>query len=108
LRHYQAFDSSAAVTCVCLSRDAARILTGSSTGHVREFGLVSQTVLQEYVGHASYIHSCQYVIEWKNNNNNSDDEKGTLWVVTGSADGTVRLWQKGQSIRILQPNNDNN
>ena len=95
LRQYQAHDGSP-VTCLDLSRDSSRLLTASSDGTCREFGLVSQTILQEYNGHTSYIHHCSYFIEW----NGTD---ATSWVVTGSADGTVRLWQKGQCIRILQP-----
>lgn len=102
LRQYQAHDQ--AVTCLSLSRDASRLLTGSADGTCREFGLVTQHVLQEYNGHTSYLHSCQYVIQWNSSNSRSKQEDAVSWVVTGSADGTVRLWQKGQSIRILQPN----
>lgn len=97
LRQYQAHDGSP-VTCLDLSRDSSRLLTGSSDGICREFGLISQTILQEYNGHSSYIHSCSYVIEWEGN------AEAILWVVSGSADGTVRLWQKGVCIRILQSN----
>jgi WD40 repeat-containing protein SMU1 len=97
LRQYQAHDGSP-VTCLDLSRDSSRLLTGSSDGTCREFGLISQTILQEYNGHSSYIHSCSYVVEWE------DNSEAASWIVTGSADGTVRLWQKGVCIRILQAN----
>jgi WD40 repeat protein len=102
LRQYQAHDAS--VTTLSLSRDASRLLTGCSSGICREFGILSQNVLQVYEGHTSYIYSCQYVLEWKmEEDNNSLSATATSWVVTSSADGTVRLWQKGLSIRILQP-----
>lgn len=95
LRQYQAHDGSP-VTCLDLSRDSSRLLTGSSDGTCREFGLVSQTILEEYNGHSSYIHHCSYLVEWQGS-------EPTSWILTGSADGTVRLWQKGQCLRILQP-----
>lgn len=102
LRQFQAHDAS--VTTLSLSRDGSRLLTGSSSGTCREFGVVSQTVLQVYEGHTSYVYTCRYLLNWK-----MEDGKDPLaataesWVVTSSADGTVRLWQKGLTIRILQP-----
>jgi WD40 repeat protein len=71
------------------SPDASRLLVASAEGVCREFGIVSQHVLQEYLGHTSCIHSCRYL------------SHGT--VVTCSADGTVRLWKQGQCFQILQP-----
>ncbi len=102
LRQYQAHDTS--VTAVALSRDASRILTGCASGICREFGIVTQNVLQVYEGHTSYIHACQYALDW----NFSDDKNAQTaisegWVVTSSADGTVRVWKKGLMVRILQP-----
>lgn len=105
LRQYQAHDTS--VTTLALSRDTSRLLTGSSSGICREFGIVSQNVLQVYEGHTSYIYSCQYVLEWTMaDGKNPLSATATSWVVTSSADGTVRLWQKGLAIRILQPTPD--
>jgi LisH-like dimerisation domain/Anaphase-promoting complex subunit 4 WD40 domain/WD domain, G-beta repeat len=102
LRQYQAHD--AAVTTLSLSRDASRLLTGSSSGICREFGVVSQNVLQVYEGHTSYIYTCRFVVDWKmDEDRNPLAASAELWVVTSSADGTVRLWQNGLSIRILQP-----
>ncbi|VEU37443.1 unnamed protein product [Pseudo-nitzschia multistriata] len=105
LRQYQAHDTS--VTALSLSRDASRVLTGSASGICREFGIVTQTVLQVYEGHASYIHSCNYVLNWTfANANKPDTATAEGWVVTSSADGTVRVWKKGLTIRILQPPSD--
>mmetsp|Transcript_12629 Transcript_12629/g.30156 ORF Transcript_12629/g.30156 Transcript_12629/m.30156 type:complete len:617 (-) Transcript_12629:880-2730(-) len=96
LRQFLAHNGSA-ISCVDWSPDSSRILTGSSDGKCRELGLRSQKILQEYVGHTSYIHSCQYVLV-------SDDGNDLLsLVLTGSADGCVRIWQQGNCIRILQP-----
>ena len=103
LRQYQAH-ANAGITCLALSRDATKLLTGSTDGICREFGLVTQHVLQEYHGHSSYLQSCEYVLAWTGKTA-EDSSRGdeTLWVVTGSADGTVRFWQKGQCLTILQP-----
>jgi len=105
LRQYLAHDTS--VTALSLSRDASRVLTGCASGICREFGTVTQTVLQVYEGHTSYIHACNYVLDWTF----ADDQKPQTataegWVVTSSADGTVRIWKKGLAIRILQPPSD--
>lgn len=96
LRQYQAHQNASA-TCLAFPRDSSRLLTGSAAGTCREFGLVSQHILQEYTGHTSYIHSCQYVMEYRGNT-------VIQWIVTSSADGTVRLWQQGQCLQIWQPN----
>eukprot|EP00536_Pseudo-nitzschia_multiseries_P017412 jgi/Psemu1/314469/fgenesh1_kg.1539_\ len=105
LRQYQAHDSS--VTALALSRDASRVLTGCSSGICREFGIVTQTVLQVYEGHTSYIHACAYLLDWTFADNDQKQKPQTAtaegWVVTSSADGTVRIWKKGLVVRILQP-----
>ena len=102
LRQYQAHDTS--VTALALSRDASRILTGCASGICREFGIVTQTVLQVYEGHTSYIHACEYALDWKfADDKNPQTAASNGWVVTSSADGTVRVWKKGLIVRILQP-----
>ena len=101
LRQYKAHDSS--VTCLALSRDASRLLTGCSDGACREFGLVTQHVLQEYNGHTSYLQSCQYIIQWSGD---GKKQEAVSLIVTSAADGTVRVWQQGQSLRIFQPNSN--
>ncbi|KAL3937979.1 MAG: hypothetical protein SGBAC_007019 [Bacillariaceae sp.] len=94
------------ISCVDWSPDSSRILTGSSDGKCRELGLRSQKILQEYVGHTSYIHSCHYVLVSDGGDHDDDGDDGDALVslvITGSADGCVRIWQKGNCIRILQP-----
>jgi len=105
LRQYEAHDTS--VTALSLSRDASRVLTGCASGICREFGIVTQTVLQVYEGHTSYIHACDYVLDWTFADA-KEPQTATAegWVVTSSADGTVRVWKKGLTIRILQPPSD--
>jgi WD40 repeat-containing protein SMU1 len=69
-------------------------LTGSQDGTCREFGLRTARMLKEFRGHASSIHTCHYALV---------DE--TPLVVTGSGDGTVRIWhgQSAQVLKVLQP-----
>jgi WD40 repeat-containing protein SMU1 len=107
LRQYKAHDGS--VTALSLSRDASRILTGSASGICREFGIVTQNVLSVYEGHTSYIHACRYVLGWNiPDDKNPQTTTAAGWVVTTSADGTMRVWKKGLQIRILQPPRDLN
>lgn len=105
LRQYQAHDT--AITALSLSRDASRVLIGSKSGLCREFGIVTQNLLQVYEGHTSYIHACHYALDWKfGEHNNPQTASAEGWVITSSADGTVRVWNKGLAIRILQPPSD--
>lgn len=93
LRQIQAHDG--AITCLDWTRDASRLLSGSQDGTCREFGLLTSRLLQEFRGHSSYIHTCQYVVT-------ASSSSPTL-VITGSADGTARVWQGSQVLRVLQP-----
>ncbi|OEU10153.1 WD40 repeat-like protein [Fragilariopsis cylindrus CCMP1102] len=100
LRQYQAHDTS--VTALSLSRDASRVLTGCKSGLCREFGIVTQNLLQVYEGHTSYIHACHYALDWKlNGDNNAQTSATEGWVVTSSADGTVRVWNKGKMFSMV-------
>ena len=95
LRHYQAFPSSTGITALDWSPDGSKLLVASSEGLCREFGIVSQHVLQEYVGHSSMINSCMYYQEV---------EEGRVKIMTSSADGTVRLWEThGHCQAVWQP-----
>jgi WD40 repeat-containing protein SMU1 len=93
LRQIQAHDG--AITCLDWTRDASRFLSGSQDGTCREFGLLTSRLLQEFRGHSSYIHTCLYVAT-------TSSSSPTL-VITGSADGTVRVWQGAHVLRVLQP-----
>jgi len=105
LRQYQAHDT--AITALSLTRDASRVLVGSKSGLCREFGIVTQNLLQVYEGHTSYIHACHYALDWKfGEHDNPQTASAEGWVITSSADGTVRVWNKGLTIRILQPPSD--
>jgi WD40 repeat-containing protein SMU1 len=105
LRQYQAHDSP--VTSLSFSRDASRVLTGSASGICREFGIITQNILQVYEGHTSYICACRYVLQWSTGGDkNAQLTAAESWVVTASADGTVRIWQQGMAKRILQPPKD--
>jgi WD40 repeat-containing protein SMU1 len=102
LRQYKAHDGS--VTALSLSLDASRILRGSASGICREFGIITQNVLSVYEGHTSYIHACRYVLGLNiPDDKNPQTTTAVGWVVTSSADGTMRVWKKGLQIRILQP-----
>jgi len=97
LRHFQAHPNS--ITAMDWSPDGTKLLVASSEGRCREFGIVSQHVLQEYIGHSSMIHSCFYLQDW-----NHDTEEGFIRIVTSSNDGTVRLWDPhGHCQAIWQP-----
>lgn len=93
LRQIAAF-SSAAVSCLNFSPDASRLLAGGSRdGTVRELGLRTGRALKEFVGHASYVTHCAYQFY-----------QGSSWqllIVTGSGDGTVRIWD-GKTCDVLK------
>jgi WD40 repeat-containing protein SMU1 len=84
------------VSCVAFSPDASHILTGSHDGTSREFGLRTARMLKEFRGHGSYVNFCAYQLL---------AGSSQLLVVTGSADGTVRLWDGKTSdvVRVLRP-----
>jgi WD40 repeat-containing protein SMU1 len=96
MRQIQAHDG--AITCLDWTRDASRFLSGSQDGTCREFGLLTSRLLQEFRGHSSYIHTCQYVVT-----TSSSSSSSPVLVITGSADGTARVFQGGQVLRVLQP-----
>jgi WD40 repeat protein len=111
LRQYQAhpttgtssttISGSTSITAMDWSPDGSKLLVASSAqGRMREFGIVSQQILQEYVGHDSYIQSCAYCY---------CHPKGSAAtrsiIITSSTDGTVRVWnpQHGLCQAIWQP-----
>ncbi len=92
-----------AVTCLDFSKDgeeSSRILSGSQDGSCREFGLRTSRMLKELRGHSSFVNCCHYVLS--GSIGGSDDK---LLIVTGSADGTVRIWdgKTAEILRVLNP-----
>lgn len=84
------------ISCLAFSPDASHVLTGSHDGTSREFGLRTARMLKEFRGHVSYVNSCAYQLL---------AGASQLVVVTGAADGTVRLWDGKTSdvLRVLRP-----
>jgi WD40 repeat-containing protein SMU1 len=80
----------APVSCLDFSPDASHVLSASHDTTCREFGLRTSRMLKEFRGHSSFVNTCAYLIV----------EETLLRVVTGSADGTCRIWD-GKSSEIL-------
>jgi WD40 repeat-containing protein SMU1 len=95
LREITAHDD-AVVSCLAFSNDASHLLSASHDSTCREFGLRTSRMLKEFRGHTSYINTCQYVLE---------DGGAQLRVITGSADGTTRIWdgKTAEVMRVLRP-----
>jgi len=116
---------SQGVSCLCFSRDGSHLLAAGGGGGggsvddflVREFGLRASRMLKEFRGHTSYVNTCAYLhdyddrnigIEGNQDNNRTDSSNRSskrLEVITGSADGTIRLWdgKTSELIRIIRP-----
>lgn len=88
--------NDAVVSCLAFSNDGSHLLSGSHDANCREFGLRTSRMLKEFRGHTSYINTCRYVLE---------DGGAQLRVITGSADGTIRIWdgKTAEVIRVLRP-----
>jgi WD40 repeat-containing protein SMU1 len=88
--------NNAVVSCLAFSNDASHLLTASHDCTCREFGLRTSRMLKEFRGHTASINVCQYVLE---------DGGAQLRVITGSADGTTRIWdgKAAEIIRVLRP-----
>lgn len=86
-----------AISCLAFSADASHVLSGSHDSTCREFGLRAARMLKEFRGHTSYINSCSYVTV--------EGGSSSLLVVSGSADGTVRVWdgRSAECMRIINP-----
>lgn len=90
-------DRGAAVTCIQFLPDGSKVLTGGQDSTCREFGLLSSRMLKEFRGHKSYVNCCSYVILPPSVLGNggdrcSIDHHRSLAVVTGSADGSLIIW----------------
>eukprot|EP00804_Cyclotella_cryptica_P030123 CCRYP_009533-RA/>CCRYP_009533-RA protein AED:0.40 eAED:0.40 QI:0/0.16/0/1/0.16/0/7/0/483 len=87
-------DKGAAVTCLQFSPDGSKVLTGGHDSTCREFGLLASRMLKEFRGHKSYVNCCNY-----------HGASNILGVVTGSADGTVIVWnaKTSEPLREITP-----
>ena len=88
-----------AISCIGLSRDGSHVLTGSHDTYVREFGLRASRMLKEFQGHESYVNTCSYIYD------SADVTTHRVWVVTSSADATVRIWdgKTSELKRVIHP-----
>lgn len=106
------------MTCIRFSPDGSKILTGGHDSTCREFGLIASRMLKEFRGHKSYVNCCAYVVlppsvlcisgGGVNNDIISRRESGSnrlLAVITGSADGSVIVWdgKTAEPIREINP-----
>jgi WD40 repeat-containing protein SMU1 len=85
-------DKGAAVICIQFLPDGSKVLTGGQDSTCREFGLLSSRMLKEFRGHKSYVNCCSYVILPSSVLGNGGDRSSFLAVVTGSADGSLIVW----------------
>ena len=85
-----------AVTAVAWSRDGSQLLTASSDGAVRSHGLKSGRTLQQFRGHGGSVSAVAYL--------RSSGEASDA-VVSGSADGTVRVWdpRSAETVSTFSP-----
>lgn len=93
-----------------------RILSCGGDGSVREWGMRSGCLLKEFQGHTSFVNTCHYIItdiknilgyESAQDSNLTGCEivtRDRINIITGSADGTVRLWdgKSAECIRIIE------
>jgi WD40 repeat protein len=83
------------VSCLTFSNDGTHVLSKSHNNTCHEFGLRTSRILKESRGHASYINSGYYFLV---------DGTNALRYLTGSADGTVHVWDtSSELLHVLQP-----
>lgn len=105
--------TGAAVTCIQFSPDGSKVLTGGHDSTCREFGLLSSRMLKEFRGHTSYVNCCSYIVlphsvlglRGGSSSVAHPDGNNLLAVITGSADGTLRVWdgRTAEPIREINP-----
>jgi len=78
-------DHESAINCMAISDDGSMIVTGSDDTTAIMWSIEEDADGTEnigrLVGHSSYINTVAIV-----------DFKGQAWVLTGSADGSIRKW----------------
>ncbi|KAL7560058.1 hypothetical protein ACA910_016120 [Epithemia clementina (nom. ined.)] len=86
---------SAAISCIQFSPSGSHILTAGQDSKCREFGLRTSKMLKEFTGHDSFVNSCFYC----------HHPTAGLRVITGSADGKVRIFDgsTAECLAILRP-----
>jgi len=79
-----------AVTCVAMSRDGTRIISGSHDCTVKLWDATSGALLKTYVGHSEAVR-CLGV------------HPDGAWIVSGSYDGSLKIWdvETGEELRTL-------
>jgi len=87
LRRYDKAHSHG-ITTLCFSRDGQGLLSGSFDTTLRIHGLKSGRMLKEFRGHTSYVNSGIYT---------ADIVAATQQIVSGSSDGTVKVWDARSS-----------
>jgi WD40 repeat-containing protein SMU1 len=98
-------DKGAAVTCIQFLPDGSKVLTGGQDSTCREFGLLNSRMLKEFRGHKSYVNCCSYVILPPSVLGNGGSRSSFLAVVTGSADGSVIIWdgRTAEAMKEINP-----
>lgn len=86
----RSFQVNAVVADIAFSPDSSHLLLALNDGKVREFGLRAGRMLKESNAHKSYVNVCFYHV-------NND----RLVVVTGSADGTVKI-SDGKTLEVMK------
>ena len=90
---------SKGVLCICFRKDGSHILTGSHDSLCREFGLRTSRMLKEFRAHSSYVNTCSYLYD------SFVGETSKLLVATGSADGSVIVWdgKSAEALSVIRP-----
>jgi len=96
LREFEGAHSKG-VLCLCFRKDGSHVLTGSQDYLCREFGLRTSRMLKEFRAHSSYVNTCCYLYD---EISAGDISKKKMLIATGSADGSVIIWD-GSSAEVL-------
>jgi WD40 repeat-containing protein SMU1 len=107
LRDIKAYSKDSSLLYLNFSPEATHLLTTASSGTiVREYGLRTGRLLKEFHGHASFVNVCRYyTIISSLEDDDYDHDDVVVRVLTGSADGTARIWDSKTSelLHILRP-----